>query len=65
MSHRFPIAGTGIVATIGRGKPVVALRSDIDALPIAELAGVPFKCAGRAIRSRLQRRVAAFMSVAL
>lgn len=41
---RFPIAGTGIVATIGSGKPVVALRSDIDALPITELAGESYTC---------------------
>ena len=65
MPHRFPFAGTGIVATIGRGKPVVVLRSDIDALPITELSGVPYKCAGLATRSRFQRRTAAFMSVAL
>lgn len=41
---RYPYAKTGIVATIGSGEPVVALRSDIDALPITELTDVPFKC---------------------
>lgn len=39
------IAGTGLVATIpGRrdGAPVIAIRGDIDALPITEESGVPF-----------------------
>jgi len=35
--------GTGIVAEVGSGEPIVALRTDIDALPIAEETPVPFR----------------------
>lgn len=31
---RAGVAGTGIIATLGSGSPRVALRSDMDALPI-------------------------------
>src|SRR5574337_79234 len=33
---------TGLVAQLGQGKPVIALRADIDALPILENTGLPF-----------------------
>ncbi len=39
------VAGTGLVVTIPgteRGAPIVALRGDIDALPITEETGLPF-----------------------
>ncbi|EFJ47428.1 hypothetical protein VOLCADRAFT_81528 [Volvox carteri f. nagariensis] len=41
--YRYPFAKTGLVAYIGSGKPVVALRTDLDGLPILEPDGVPYK----------------------
>lgn len=42
--YKYPVAKTGIVATIGSGSsPIVALRSDIDALPILEETGVDYQ----------------------
>jgi IAA-amino acid hydrolase len=43
ISYRFPVAETGVVAVIGSGGPCVALRADIDALPIEEETDVPFR----------------------
>lgn len=36
-----PCAG-GVSAVIGQGKPVILLRADMDALPMAEESGLPF-----------------------
>ncbi|WP_318766271.1 amidohydrolase [Lactiplantibacillus carotarum] len=39
-----PYAGaTGVVAEIGHGQPTVALRADIDGLPVLEKSDLPFK----------------------
>ena len=44
ITYQHPLAETGVVATIGAGDgPCVALRADIDALPIEEAADVPFR----------------------
>ena len=34
ISYKHPVAETGILASIGKGEPKFALRSDMDALPI-------------------------------
>lgn len=44
VSYRSPIAETGVLATIGNGNGrCVALRADMDALPIHEETDVPFR----------------------
>ena len=40
---RTGVGKTGVVAEIGSGKPVVAIRADMDALPIKEANQVPYK----------------------
>ncbi|WP_416367965.1 amidohydrolase [Tritonibacter mobilis] len=36
------LAGTGIVAQMGEGEPVIGLRADIDALPMEEATGLAY-----------------------
>src|SRR5262245_26902234 len=42
--YRYPLAETGVLATLGDGQgPCVALRADMDALPIHEETDVSFR----------------------
>ena len=43
ISYKFYEEISCIVATIGSGEKCFLLRSDVDALPMAELADVPYK----------------------
>lgn len=39
------LAPTGVIAEIGTGGPIIALRADIDALPVDEATGTPYASA--------------------
>lgn len=45
IDHQTEVAKTGVVATIDSGKPgpVLAIRADLDALPIQEANNIPYK----------------------
>lgn len=42
LAHSLLPGGTGLVCDIGAGSRCVALRADIDALPVSEATGLPF-----------------------
>lgn len=43
------VGKTGIVAEIGSGKPIVAIRADMDALPIDEANQVPYRSKNKGV----------------
>ena len=43
IEYKTVVNGNGVLATIGQGNPCLLLRSDMDALPIQEVADVDFK----------------------
>jgi amidohydrolase len=43
------VGKTGVVAELGEGKPVVAIRADMDALPIKEANKVPYKSKNKGV----------------
>lgn len=60
VAYKHPVAKHGIVATIGVGEPVFALRSDMDALPILVRFPLPcWKC-DCAASADIPRHVAAY-----
>ncbi len=46
---RVGVGRTGLVAELGEGEPIVALRADMDALPIEEATGLPFSSERRGL----------------
>lgn len=42
VEFRTGVGRTGVVAFLGRGAPTIALRADMDALPIHEKTGLPY-----------------------
>lgn len=43
LQPRLPASGTGVICDIGAEGPMIALRADIDALPISDTKDVPYR----------------------